>query len=87
MSGHLYAWAGNVVLIIETSAPEPGVMLYTFMPDGFVGDNWLPDIGIAMEQAARNVSGFPGRIRAWKPVPKDTPDLMEFGKALVKNSI
>jgi hypothetical protein len=83
---HFYAQAGNVALIIETDPIGPGVFLYTFFPDGFIGDTWFPDIETARAQAARDVSGFPGGIGPWKVVPPEVPDLMEFGLNLLRNS-
>jgi hypothetical protein len=80
VSGHLYARAGNVVLIIETNAPGSNVMLYTFAADGHIWDNWFPDMNIAKENAAANVSGFSDAD--WEPVPTGVSDLMDFGKSL-----
>ncbi|MGD0144793.1 MAG: hypothetical protein ABSC92_16700 [Rhizomicrobium sp.] len=86
MTEHFYAQAGNVVLIIETDSTSTAVFLYTFFPDGFIGDNWFSDIDDAKAQAAHNASGFPGAIGLWKSIPPEVSDLMEFGKGLLKNS-
>jgi hypothetical protein len=76
---HFYARAGNIALIIETT----GVFLLTFFPNGFVGENWFPDIDSAKAQAARNTSGFPGGIGPWMLIPPEVADLWEFGKGLL----
>ncbi len=86
MSGRVYAQAGNVVLIIEGDSDSSGVFLYTVFLDGFTGDNWLPDLETAKEQAAHNVSGFPGGIGPWKTVPPEATNLIDFGKSLLRNS-
>jgi hypothetical protein len=65
--------------IIETT----GVFLLTFFPNGFVGENWFPDIDSAKAQAARNTSGFPGGIGPWMLIPPEVADLWEFGKGLL----
>jgi hypothetical protein len=82
---HLYAQAGDVVLIIETDPDSTGVFLYTFLPSGFVGENWMPDINTAKAQATHNTSGFPDGISPWKPVPAEESDLIDFGKRLREN--
>lgn len=82
MTEYIYAQAGDVVLIIEIDT----VLLFTIFSNGFVGENWLPDLETAKALAAHNVSGIPGGIGLWKPIPPEVPDPIEFGKDLLKNS-
>jgi hypothetical protein len=85
MSERIFAQAGDVVLIIEPDG-DAAVFLYTFLPDGFIADNWKPDIDAAKRQAALAVSGFPGGIGAWQKIPDAVTDVMEFGCKLREQS-
>jgi hypothetical protein len=86
MSERLYAQAGEVVLVIERDF-GPSVFLYTFMPDGFVGDNWCAEIETAKAQAASNTRAIPGGLSSWQVVPENVGDLNVFARDLRARSV
>lgn len=74
----LFTCAGTTALVIEETSE--GHFLYSFRPDGFVGDTWHPSIEEAKEQAARFFG--PDSFPIWRDVPEAVADLADFARKL-----